>query len=109
MSFDGYNFGTGAGGYGWVSFAAVTNGIYSSLAATGKPIMIAEMSSTETGGDKAAWISAIVPALKSSFPAMKALVWFDAACGGGWTWCIDSSPAASAAFVTMARDPYFNP
>ncbi len=109
VAYDGYNFGTGSGGSGWTSFAAIANGIYSGLAATGKPIMIAEMSSSESGGDKAAWISAMLPALKGSFPAIRAIVWFDAACGGGFTWCIDSSPQASAAFVSMALDPYFNP
>jgi beta-mannanase len=109
MAFAGYNFGTGPDGYGWSSFAAITSGIYADLAATGKPIMIAEMSSSEEGGDKAAWISAMVPALENTFPAIKALVWFDGACEGGYTWCIDSSSTASAAFVTMSLDPYFNP
>jgi hypothetical protein len=35
------------------------------------------MASAEAGGDKGAWIDAIVPTLKASFPMIRGLVWFD--------------------------------
>jgi hypothetical protein len=103
---DGYNWGTTNGG-GWQSFKQVFSGIYKELAAKGKPIMIGEMASTEEGGDKAAWIDAIVPTLRTDYPLIKALVWFDI--DKETDWRISSSPTAQSAFVKMANDPYFNP
>ena len=69
--------------------------------------MIPETASAEQGGDKAAWIAAILPALKTSYPTIKAFVWFHM--NKETDWRIDSSPQARDAFVPMARDAYFNP
>ncbi len=107
MAFDGYNWGTVQAGSTWRTFTNIAGTLYAGLAAKGKPIMIPETASTQLGGDKAAWISAILPALKASYPAIKALVWFHM--NKETDWRIDSSPAARDAFVPMARDPYFNP
>jgi hypothetical protein len=107
MGFDGYNWGTVQSTSTWQSFPAIASRIYPSLAAKGKPIMIPETASTELGGDKAAWIAAILPSLESTFPSVKALVWFHM--NKETDWRIDSSTASKAAFVTMASDPYFNP
>jgi len=85
----------------------VFKNIYPLLAAKKKPIMIGEMASAEQGGDKAAWIDAIIPALKTRYPQFKALVWFDVDKENDWR--INSSTAALAAFVRLATDPYFNP
>ena len=52
----------------WQTFATIAGAIYAGLAAKGKPIMIPETASAELGGDKAAWIAAILPALKSDVP-----------------------------------------
>jgi beta-mannanase len=103
---DGYNWGSTNGG-GWQSFHDVFEDIYATLATKNKPILIGEMASTEEGGDKAAWIDAIVPALQNDFPLIKALVWFDI--DKETDWRISSSPASEAAFVRMANDPYMNP
>ena len=107
MGFDGYNWGTSTTTGTWQSFTTIASRIYTGLAAKNKPIMIPETASTELGGDKAAWIAGIVPALKSSYPSIKALVWFDA--NKETDWRMDSSTAATTASVTMAKDPYFNP
>jgi endoglucanase len=107
MAFDGYNWGTVQAGSSWRTFTDIAGTIYSGLAAKGKPIMIPETACTELGGDKAAWISAILPALKGSYPALKAFVWFHM--NKETDWRIDSSPSARSAFVTMANDPHFNP
>jgi len=48
-----------------------------------------------------------LPALKASFPAIKAFVWFHM--NKETDWRVDSSAAARAAFVTAAGDAYFNP
>lgn len=103
---DGYNWGT-TNGSGWQNFEQVFRGIYAELATKQKPIMIGEMASTESGGDKAAFIAGIVPSLRRDFPLIKALVWFDI--DKETDWRISSTPGAEAAFVKMASDPYFNP
>jgi hypothetical protein len=100
---DGYNWG----GSEWQTFTQVFARIYPLLAAKGKPILIGEMASSATGGDKAAWIDAIVPALKSSYPLIKGLVWFDV--NKEQDWRIDSSAESLAAFKRMAADAYLNP
>ena len=107
MAFDGYNWGTVQTGSTWRPFTSITGTIYAGLAAKGKPIMIPETASTELGGDKAAWIAAILPALKTSLPAIKALVWFHM--NKETDWRINSSLTAQAAFVPMARDAVLQP
>jgi hypothetical protein len=103
---DGYNWGSSNGG-GWQSFESVFRDIYPKLASKHKPIMIGEMASAEVGGDKAAWIAQIIPTLKSDYPLIKGLLWFDV--DKETDWRISSSTASEAAFKTMVSDPYFNP
>ncbi len=107
MGFDGYNWGTVMATSTWQTFPTIAARIYAGLAAKGKPIMIPETASAELGGDKAAWISGMLPSLESMFPAVKALVWFEM--NKETDWRIESSPAAATAFRAMANDPYFNP
>lgn len=102
---DGYNWGTKNGG--WQTFQQVFQEIYPLLAAKKKPIMIGEMSSAQVGGDKAKWIDEIIPTLRDRFPLIKCVVWFDINKEADWR--ISSSPESEAAFVRMAKDPYFNP
>jgi hypothetical protein len=49
----------------------------------------------------------VLPALRSSFPGIKALIWFHMTKTTDWR--VDSSAASRAAFVSLANDPYFNP
>jgi len=102
---DGYNWGKA--GDGWQSFKEVFSTIYPKLAAKGKPIIIGEMASTQAGGDKGKWIDDIIPTLRTQFPLIKAVVWFDIKKEADWR--INSSPASKDAFIRMAKDPYFNP
>jgi endoglucanase len=107
MAFDGYNWGTVQTGSSWRTFTSIAGAIYAGLAGKGKPIMIAETASTELGGDKAAWIAGVLPALAGSYPSIRALVWFHM--NKETDWRADSSSPAREAFVAMARDRYFNP
>ena len=102
---DGYNWGATNGG--WQTFQQVFREIYPLLAAKKKPILIGETSSAQVGGDKGKWIDEIIPTLRASFPLIKCLVWFDINKEADWR--ISSSPESEAAFIRMARDPYFNP
>jgi hypothetical protein len=103
---DGYNWGNTNGG-SWQSFKDVFKNIYPQLAAKNKPIMIGEMASAELGGDKAAWIDAMIPVLRSDYPLIKGLIWFDI--NKETDWRISSSARAEAAFKRMVNDPFFNP
>jgi glycosyl hydrolase family 26 len=102
---DGYNWGTKNGG--WQTFQQVFQNVYLLLATKKKPILIGEMASAEVGGDKGKWIDDILPTLRTSFPLIKGIVWFDINKEADWR--ISSSPAAEASFIRMANDPYFNP
>ncbi|MGW6681345.1 glycoside hydrolase family 26 protein [[Kitasatospora] papulosa] len=104
---DGYNWGTSDPDFAWQSFTDLFRDIYAELAAKGKPIIIGETGSDETGGSKAEWIRGIVPGLKEEFPLIKALVWFDVDKERHWQ--INSSPATLAAYRRMASDPYLTP
>ena len=92
---DGYNWGKGNGG--WQSFEEVFARIYPLLAAKGKPILIGEMASAEVGGNKAEWIDAIIATLRTKYPMVKGLVWFDV--NKERDWRINSSPATLEAFA----------
>src|SRR5271167_1383605 len=102
---DGYNWGTKNGG--WQTFQQVFQDIYPLLAAKKKPILIGEMASAEAGGDKGKWIDNIIPTLRTRFPLIKGVVWFDINKEADWR--ISSSPASEAALIRMANDRYFNP
>ena len=103
---DGYNWGTSSPDFEWQSFASVFQDIYSQIVKTGKPVMIGEMASDEVGGSKADWIAQIVPTLKTRFPAIKAVVWFDI--DKERHWLINSSPSTAKAYASYAKDPYMN-
>lgn len=98
MCFDGYNWSTD-------TFASMTSRIYPSLAMKNKPILLGETSTHEE--EKATFVSAIIPALKTQFPRLKALVWFHVDKENDWRY--DSTPSSLSSFVAMAKDPYFNP
>jgi beta-mannanase len=104
--YDGYNWGE-TNAQHWTTVQQVYGGLYPALAALGKPIMVGETAAAEIGGDKAAWIDSIIPALKTDYPNIKAYVWFDINKETDWRFA--SSPASNAAFVRMANDPYMNP
>ncbi|HEX7522346.1 MAG TPA: glycosyl hydrolase [Acidimicrobiia bacterium] len=100
---DGYNrFQTD-----WRSFSTLFTPIYTTYATT-KPVMVGETSSVEglTAGQKAAWIADAQAAVKQSFPAIAAFLWFDSQ-SSGHDWRIDSSATSLSAFKTLALDPYF--
>lgn len=103
---DGYNWGT-RNNTGWQSFEQVFQNIYPLLAAKKKPVLIGEMASCPTGGDKAKWIDGIVPTLRRTYPLIKGIVWFDI--NKECDWRISSSPESERAFIRMINDPYFNP
>jgi hypothetical protein len=97
---DGYNVGDP-----WTSFTSLFSSTYKLITDTiapSKPMIIGEVGSTEAGGSKAQWITAMFSALPTSFPKIRGLLWYDVFSSGrpfGATdWPIDSSSASEAAF-----------
>ncbi len=110
VAFDGYNWGTTQSWSTWRSFSSFASAAYEQSVGYGKPIMVPETGVTELGGDKPAWIKDLQSTLKSSFPLIKALVYFDTIdTANKVDWTMNSSAAALQAFAGLAGDPYFNP
>ena len=110
VAIDGYNWGTDHGN-AWQSFSQVFTATYNALTqlAPGKPIMLAETSSSENGGSKADWIKdALQTQLPLNFPMIKALVWFNWNAGDSTlSWPVDSSLTSLAAFKSAMGSSYY--
>ena len=110
---DGYNWGTASERNKWRSFYEVFNAFYAWSAARNKPLMVGETGSQEGWyvGQKGEWITNMASTIKSAYPKMKALIYFDAQAtsfGGGWfDWRLDSSWTSFDAWKRIANDPYF--
>ena len=106
VALDGYNYAT-VDNTPWLSFESVFESSYDELASlTKKPMMVAETSSTESGGDKAAWIAAaLTQTLPHAMPLVRALVWFNV--DKETNWVVNSSPTSLQAFRTAVDQPLF--
>ena len=105
---DGYNWAPGRTGDQWRSFASIYKDFYEWGVVRGKPLMVGEFGAQERDpGEKAQWLAETREALKTQFPAIKAVVYFDA--NKDYDWRVTSSPETLAAFRAMAQDPWFNP
>jgi mannan endo-1,4-beta-mannosidase len=110
LCMDGYNSGTNPlRPDRWRTFAELFGETYSTLVSLSpnKPIMIAEVATTEVGGSKAAWIhEALTYDLPSRFPAVKAIVWFNWS-DRGMDWAIESSLESQRAFAEGIGSSYY--
>lgn len=117
VAIDGYNFGAD-GTDGWKTFSQVFKRMYGEIItiAPNKPIMIAEIASSEDGGplgrpdSKAAWIAdAFAVQLPQNFPKIKAVVWFNSNVSNSTReWPIESSQASIAAFSSALGSGYYS-
>jgi hypothetical protein len=104
---DGYNWAPGRAGDDYRSFKDIFGGFYAWASLHNKPIMVGEFGVQERNpGDKANWISAARDTIKSDFPLMRAVVYFNS--NKDYDWRLGTSDSAIAAFKQMANDPYFN-
>jgi hypothetical protein len=72
-------------------------------------MMIGETGSTESGGDKASWISDLFDSLPRRFPKIRGLLWWNQV-GAGYTDIqLDSSRAATRAFAAGVTPSAFKP
>jgi hypothetical protein len=101
VGLDGYNWGASMPWSSWTALADLFKPSYDALAATKKPMMIAETASAESGGDKSAWIrQGLMEDLPSELPQVRAVVWFDE--NKETDWRVDSSSKSLAAYREVA-------
>lgn len=99
VGLDGYNWGTaGVGVNKWQSLEQVFASSYAQLTTIStKPVIVTEISSSEIGGDKAAWIrEGLLKTIPQKMPRVQAVVWFDR--NQEEDWRIDSSEASLQAY-----------
>ena len=108
---DGYNWAPEVPDTPWRSFGQIFATFYAWGSAKDKPLLIGEYGSVEgRPGAKAAWFRQAEQQLKTQFPAIRALVYFNSEhpdFGKSFDWRITTSTSSLAAFRAFAHDPYF--
>jgi hypothetical protein len=109
---DGYNWAPGLPGASWSSFQEIFAPFYVWGLSTGKPMLIGEFGTEEGApGAKAAWLTQADRTIRTQFPGIRAVVYFESDhqnFGRYFNWSVTSSRSALAAFRAFAHDPYFN-
>jgi len=107
VTLDGYNWSS-VHGDPWRSFDQIYSGSYSEITSVAptEPLMIAESASEEVGGSKSQWITDLESVVKSKYPKIKALIWFNQYADGA-NWPVDSSSTALSAYRRLVADPSF--
>ena len=92
----------------WKSFAQIFEPFYRWGLPVGKPMLIGEYGTVEAApGAKAAWFRQADREIKTQFPALRAVVYFNSGHMNYLNWRVTSSKSALAAFRAFAKDPYF--
>lgn len=96
VGLDGYNWGATEGQ--WKSLGEVFSASYATVTQLStKPVIVTETSSSENGGDKAAWIrSGFMSELPRNLPRISAVVWFNKVQEQDWR--INSSQSSLEAY-----------
>jgi beta-mannanase len=104
VGLDAYNWGTTQAWSSWQTPASLFGPHLAELRtiAPGKPIIIAETASTETGGSKAAWNTDLVSYLRSQ-PDVSGFIWFDFNKETDWRIGSSAASASSLAAALAAR------
>lgn len=105
---DGYNWGASQDWSKWQTFDEVYSDSYAQLQAinASKPMMIGEFSSSEVGGDKAAWIKDTLQRIPAGYPQIRFIFWFHI--NKETDWRFDSSEASMQAFIDGFKDPVWS-
>jgi beta-mannanase len=97
VALDGYNWGNTQTWSRWQTFEETFSSGYEAITRlTDKPLLIAEVASAESGGDKSLWIRSAFEAWIQSFPRIEGLIWFNV--NKECDWRINSSAGALLAF-----------
>jgi Glycosyl hydrolase family 26 len=105
---DGYNWAPRRQGAPWKNIATIFSSYYSWGIKMGKPLMIGEFGVLERGpGEKAAWFRQTARQLRTLFPRIKAVIYFNSD-HQGYDWRVTTSRSALAGFRAFASDPWFS-
>jgi hypothetical protein len=77
---DGFNWGDRRGSPGWQTFDEVFHSTYKRIVrkvAPRKPMMLAEVASSDRGGSKAAWIKNMLNEVRHNYRKIRAVIWYD--------------------------------
>jgi hypothetical protein len=108
---DGFNWGERHGSPGWQSFNQVFHRTYRRIVrkvAPGKPMMLAEVASTDKGGNKPAWIKDMLVKVRHKYRKIRAIVWYDVD-DRGTNWPIERNKRAGNAFRRGIRPAAYRP
>ena len=95
ISIDGYNWGKCQSWSSWQTFSQVFKNAYNALANIDKPLFIAEISSSELGGNKAEWITDMFEHFATDFSRVFAVMWFSQSKEANeGDWALNTSQAA---------------
>ena len=95
ISIDGYNWGKCQSWSSWQTFTQVFKKAYNALASIDKPLFIAEISSSELGGNKAEWITDMFEHFATDFSRVFAVMWFSQSKEANeGDWALNTSQAA---------------
>jgi len=108
VGIDSYNWGDTRPWSRWHSPRRIITPVYERVIAAfpDKPMMLGELGSTSSGGDKAEWIADLFADLPGRFPAVKAFVWFDVKKECDWGFSHESG--ARAAFESGTAGPHYS-
>jgi hypothetical protein len=112
VGLDGYNWGTTQSWSEWINFSGVFTGSYNKMVAIapGKPMMIAEVNTTDQGGDKGEWYrDMLTQQIPYNFPNIKAVVIFneDRSVQENVNWKVDVTPEALEAFTSAINSKFY--
>jgi hypothetical protein len=77
VSTSGFNWGNAYDWSGWRTADPLYRDTYLALLRFRKPIMISEIGTTDLGGDAEEWIIQSLARLRTSYPRLRAVVWYD--------------------------------
>ncbi|HEX8832761.1 MAG TPA: glycosyl hydrolase [Abditibacteriaceae bacterium] len=100
IAIDGYNFGNSLSHSRWLSFEEIFASPYAKLTKRfpNKPIMVGETGCATVGGDKPAWIRDMDKQIRTNFPRLSGVVWFEVQKEADWRMAssLDSLKASRA-------------
>jgi Glycosyl hydrolase family 26 len=108
---DGYNWGRGnpAQSQPWRSFSEIYGSTYRRVVrsiAPRKPMILAELATSDYGGNKAAWIRDMLATVARAYPKVRGIIYFNENDRNAH-WEIESSPAVIQAFRDGIRRAAF--
>jgi hypothetical protein len=106
---DGFNWGKRTDSAGWQSFNQVFHETYKRVLkiAPGKPMLLGEVASNETGGSKPAWIKNMLREVPR-YRRIRGLIWFDVK-DRNTHWPLESSKKAANAFAKGIQRSVYRP